>query len=103
MKERSGNIVILAVNVMGDLFGKKLTLTGMGDEDSYEDDTDEWLEVWGQDVVRKSCLPVLNLYRPAFFNRSLKNPITQYGYLPIAVKNQKWEKNKIECPALSRF
>ena len=92
MKERSGNIVILAVNVMGDLFGKKLTLTGMGDEDSYEDDTDEWLEVWGQDVVRKSCLPVLNLYRPAFFNRSLKNPITQYGYLPIAVKNQKWEK-----------
>ena len=94
VKERSGNIVILAVNVMGDLFGKKLTLTGMGDEDGYEDDTDDWLESWSQSVVRKSCLPVLNLYRPSFYDRSLKkDPRNQQGYHnTIAVKNQKWEK-----------
>ena len=83
---------------MGDLFGKKLTLTGIGDEDGYEDDTDDWLETWGQGVVRKSCLPVLNLYRPAFNYRSLKKDLRnqqpkQVGFCnTIAVKNQKWEK-----------
>ena len=49
VRDQIGNMVILTVNSMGGLFGKKLNINE--NDCQYQDNVDEWLEDWGKKVV----------------------------------------------------
>ena len=107
-KDSSGNVIILAVNAVGDLFGGKLAVNENCD-DEYEDDIDEWLEGWGQSVIGKSHLPELKLHQRPYLVAKDGKPINQvstekekrngarremWWSIPIAIKSKKWKLSR---------
>ena len=111
-RDSSGNVIILAVNALGDLFGGKLTVNENCDNE-YEDDTDEWLEGWGQSVIEKSHLPELKLHQRPYLVSANGKPINQvstkkersykesyrgenvmWWSIPIAIKSKKWKLSR---------
>merc|ERR1719270_2279696 len=88
VRDQTGNMVILAVNSMGDLFGKKININE--NDSQYQDNVDEWLEYWGKKVVEKSLLPELKLSQNNFtlYRTDAKKVIS----VPVAIQSKPWEK-----------
>ena len=90
LRDKSGNMMILAVNAAGDLFGKKLELNGE-DDDAHEDYQDELLENWADKVLDKALLPKLVLYQEPYEIPKLSRYYT--STLPITLQSYDWCKH----------
>ena len=96
-QDKSGNVIVYAVNAVGDIFGKKLHREDGYDynEDHGEDtslETDHWLTRWAEAVVSKSFLPQITLSNVQAESRT---KLTKRSYrfdLPIYKQSKSWKE-----------
>ena len=91
--DKSGNIVIFAVNAAGDVFGKKIYLEeGYGEVESYEtnQEIDLWLNNWADAVISKSFLPQVTLNQSSLHKTE---KLKDCGHrVPVFVQSKSWKK-----------
>ena len=91
MEDRAGNIVIMAVNMIGDIFGKRLELKE-NDDSEWQDDEDDWLETWAGKVIDKSYLPSVRLKQRQYLLD--KGPAYTINSLPLCLQTMHWNRKQ---------
>jgi len=107
-EDKDGNIVLYAINALGDLFGKKLVVNEDNLDIDVDDDddpdgaaTDEVLEKWAKNVVSNSYLPEqqLNFHNYLLFQTAS----TRTWAIPITIKSKPWEEKHFFKDRISKF